>query len=174
MEYICVGIPRFRPLAQVQDKIGWRRFMEGMISKQVVEAQYHSQTITGSRRSIKSWASGLVIKLLECTHGQWLYRNVVVHDATSGTLAMARKEDIQRAIEEQQALGTQDLQDEDHFLLEVNLEDLESSSGERQEYWLVAIQAARRASTIARDDSESESEDEMDSAAYGNMEEDGH
>ena len=174
MEYICVGIPRFRQLAQVQDKIGWRQFMEGMISKRVVEGQYHSQTITGSRRSIKSWASGLVIKLLECTHGQWLYRNVVVHDATSGTLATARKEDIQRAIEEQQALGTQDLQDEDHFLLEVNLEDLESSSGERQEYWLVAIQAARRASTIARDDSESESEDEMDSAAYGNMEEDGH
>lgn len=142
MEYICIDLPRFRQLAHAQDKIGWRRFMEGMITMQVVEAQYHAQIITGSRRSIKSWASGLVIKLLECMHGQWLYRNVVVHDAMSGALATARKEDIQRAIEEQQLLGIQDLQEEDHYLLEVNLENLEVSSGERQEYWLVAIQAA--------------------------------
>ena len=175
MENICIGLPRFRQLAQMQDKIGWRRFMEGMISTQVVEAQYHAQTITGSRRSIKSWASGLVIKLLECTHGQWLYRNVVVHDAMSGTLATARKEEIQRAIEEQQSIGTQDLQEEDHYLLEVNLENLEVSSGERQEYWLVAIQAARRASEIARDDSDVVSEeDEDEEEEYSNLDEDGH
>ena len=148
--------------------------MEGMVSTQVVEAQYHAQTNTGSQRSITSWASGLVIKLLECTHGQWLYRNVVVHDAMSGTLATARKEELQRAIEEQQSLGTHDLQEEDHYLLEVNLENLEVSSGERQEYWLVAIQAARRASAIAREDSEVGSEDEEDGEEYSNLEEDGH
>ena len=174
MENICTGLPRFRQLAQAQDKIGWRRFMEGMISTHVVEAQFHTQTITGSRRSIKSWASGLVIKLLECTHGQWLYRNVVVHDAMSGTLATARKEELQRAIEEQQSIEIQDLQEEDHYLLEVNLENLEASSGERQEYWLVAIQAARRASTIARDNSEVGSEDEEDEEEYSNLDEDGH
>ena len=33
MENICIGIPRFRQLAQVQDKIGWRRFMEGIIQR---------------------------------------------------------------------------------------------------------------------------------------------
>ena len=48
----------------------------------------------------------------------------------SGTLATARKEDIQRAIEEQQSLGIQDLQEEDHYLLEVNLENLEVFGGE--------------------------------------------
>jgi hypothetical protein len=32
--------------------------------------------------------------------------------------------------------------------MEVNLEDLQHSTGERQEYWLVAIQAAQEASHL--------------------------
>ena len=168
MEYICMGIPRFRRMSLEQDKLGWRRFMEGLIPQSLVDLQYHFQTIRGSRRTIKAWASGLVIKLLEVTHGQWLYRNVVVHDATAGTLVTQRKEEIQREIEDQQALGAQDLQEEDHYLLEVNLEDLETSSGERQEYWLLAIQAARRASLIAREDMEigNSDEDSTDSNSF--------
>lgn len=70
MEDICRGIPRFHRMAQSQDKIGWRRFMEGMISTHLVELQYHAHTVAGSCRSIKAWATGLVIKLLEITHGQ--------------------------------------------------------------------------------------------------------
>ncbi len=38
-----------------------------------------------------------------------------------------------------------DLLEEDQFLAEVNLEDLENTSGERQEYWLVVMHAAREA-----------------------------
>ena len=33
----------------------------------------------------------LVIKLLETTQGQWLYRCVQTHDIISGTIATARK-----------------------------------------------------------------------------------
>ncbi len=40
------------------------------------------------------------------------------------------------------------LLEEDQYLEEVNLEDLESTSGERQEYWLVAMRAAREAGLI--------------------------
>ena len=35
--------------------------------------------------------------------------------------------------------------EEDKYLLEVNLDDLENTSGEQQEYWLLAIRAAREA-----------------------------
>ena len=82
-------------------------------------------------------------------------------------LLFGRKEEIQREIENQQALGAQDLQEEDQYLLEVNLEDLETSSGERQEYWLLAIQAARRACLIAREDMEigDSDEDSTDSSS---------
>ena len=32
------------------------------------------------------WGVELVTRLLEVTHGQWLYRNVQVHDRIAGTL----------------------------------------------------------------------------------------
>ena len=35
------------------------------------------------------------------------------------------------------------MDEQDKYLLEINLEDLEHSSGEDQYYWLLAIQSAR-------------------------------
>ena len=35
------------------------------------------------------------------------------------------------------------MDEQDRYLLDINLEDVETSSGEDQYYWLVAIQAAR-------------------------------
>jgi hypothetical protein len=69
-------------------------------------------------------------------------------DRGSGTRATARKEEIQLAIGAQQEMRTEDLLEEDQYLAEVNLEDLESTSGERQEYWLIAIRVAREASIL--------------------------
>ena len=72
----------------------------------------------------------------------------MIHDHISGTLANKIKEEIQAEIEVQQNLGGNGLLEEDMFLAEVNLEDLESSSGERQAYLCLAIQAARQARII--------------------------
>ena len=89
-----------------------------------------------------------MIKPLEATHGQWLYQCIQVHDRVQGKTATQRKEDLQREIEEQQDQGFDGLLEEDQFLGEVNLEDLESTSRERQEYWLVAVSAAREAGLL--------------------------
>ena len=35
--------------------------------------------------------------------------------------------------------------EDDKYLLGINLEDMDTTSGERQEYWLLSIQAAREA-----------------------------
>jgi hypothetical protein len=105
-------------------------------------------TVEGSNVTGEQWAAGVIIKLLETTHGRWLYRCVQVHDRVSGTQATQHKEELQMAIEAQQDIGWEDLLEEDQYLVEVNLEDLEHTSGERQEYWLVRIQAAREASRL--------------------------
>jgi hypothetical protein len=91
---------------------------------------------------------GVITKLLDATHGQWLYRCIQIHDRIKGTQAMLQKEELQKEIEAQQEMGYDGLLDEDHFLAEVNLEDLESTSGEQQEYWLVAIRTAWEASLL--------------------------
>ena len=41
-------------------------------------------------------------------------------------------------------LGGEGLDEQDHYLLEINLDDLETSSGKDQHYWLLQIKAARR------------------------------
>ena len=134
-------------MARCQDIIGWRRFMEGMISHRMVEIQQEFLTTRGMGWKLEKWAVGLSVRLLEVTHGQWLYRNVMVHDPVSGTRASMRKEDIRVQIEEQLLQGGDGLPDEDAYLMKVNLDDLSTASGER----LFAIKAARIAGQLVQD-----------------------
>ena len=125
--------------------------MEGMVCLGLRQIQADYAETVVSTRAITTWASGTIIKLLEATHGQWLYRCVQTHDTVSGTIATMRKEQLQIEIERQQDMGIEDnWEREDRFLAEVNLEDLESTSGANQEYWLLAIHTAREASKLRR------------------------
>mmetsp|Transcript_22570 Transcript_22570/g.32245 ORF Transcript_22570/g.32245 Transcript_22570/m.32245 type:complete len:312 (-) Transcript_22570:282-1217(-) len=142
--------PILRKLARSQDKIGWRRFMEGMISKEFCAIQETHRRLGGSYLSGAKWAQSFSIKLMEMTHGQWLVRNFLIHDKISGMLALERKEELQIAIEEQQEMGLEGLGEEDKYLMEINLEDLETTSGEHQAYWLLSVKAAREAFWIRR------------------------
>ena len=122
--------------------------MEGMLSVELVELQKYALVEAESRLTIDEWAKELVIRLLEITHGQWIYRNVMVHDRTTGELVSKRKEEIRKALEDQLEIGDEGLEEEDQFLLEINLEDLDTSSGEDQTYWLLALEAAREARAL--------------------------
>ncbi len=48
-------------------------------------------------------------------------------------------------------MGGLGLLEEDQWILEVNLGDLENTGGEQEEYWLLAIKAARTATTLTRE-----------------------
>jgi hypothetical protein len=51
-----------------------------------------------------------------------------------------------KEIEYQLDLGKESLTEEDRFLLECNFDDLSTTAGESQGYWILAIRAAREAS----------------------------
>ena len=122
--------------------------MEGMVSVRIIDIQREYLALRCASWKLDKWATGLVVRLLEVTHGQWLYRNVVVHDAKSGQVATARKEEIVAQIEAEHAEGGSGLVEEDRYLLDINMDDLSKMSVEGQEYWLLAIQAARVAGQI--------------------------
>ena len=63
------------------------------------------------------------------THGQWLYRNVAVHDLAGGLAAVQRKQELQTEIERQIELGGEGLEEQGRYLLEIIVEDQEGSSG---------------------------------------------
>ena len=98
----------------------------------------------GEIQSIDRWMEGTITNLLEITHGMWIYRNIVVHDELEGVYAVQGREKLQRAIEVQQELGEEGLREEDKWLLEVNLSDLDQTSGEREAYWVLAVEMARK------------------------------
>jgi hypothetical protein len=149
---ICRGRDsQYTKMADEQDAIGWRRFMEGMVTRSIRRIQEMYTTMDGSNLSPEKWTIGVVTKLLKATHGQWLYQCVQIHDRLNGMNAMLRKEELQREIESQQEMGMEGLMEEDQYLAEVNLEDLESITGKRQEYWLVVIRVAQDASILQGD-----------------------
>ena len=79
---------------------------------------------------------------------------MLVHDRNTGVLISAHKAKLLKEIEHQLALGPEELAEEDRFLLECNLDEIASTTGKLQGYWLLGIQAAREASclhTEARD-----------------------
>ena len=79
MEEICIENSydeRYKVMARAQDSIGWQRFMEGMVCKEIRAIQHMHSIVTGLRCNTERWGRELVTLLLEIMHGQWLYRNV--------------------------------------------------------------------------------------------------
>ena len=91
--------------------------MEGMISSEALVIQAECVDLGGCSLSLDNWSKGLAIKLLEATHGQWLYRNMIVHDTVSGLKSAEGKEEIQGEIEDQIELGGSGLYEQDRYLL---------------------------------------------------------
>jgi hypothetical protein len=60
--------------------------MEGsMLRHGLRELQEMYTTVEGLYITGGQWAMGVTIKLLETTHGQWLYRYIQVHEMVRGT-----------------------------------------------------------------------------------------
>jgi hypothetical protein len=138
----------FHEFAELQDIIGWDNFAVGMVSKKLLPIQSSYSIKSKSSAHATQWISGLIMHLLQVTHTQWIYQCILIHDCTTGTLISAHNEDLLREIEHQFTLGPDSLAEEDRFLLECNFNNLTASTGEQQEYWLLAIHAAQEASRI--------------------------
>ena len=126
--------------------------MKGMIVKEFRQLQEIYVVGNGLFKTSKTWTEELILKLIEIVHGQWLYRNIQVHEKITGLNATLREEDIQNQIETRQAMGFKGFLEEDAFLGECNLGDLELILGRKEIYWLLAIRAARVAKDIDKRD----------------------
>ncbi len=115
-----------------------------MISLDVQQIQADYLSISDSWISLRQWMRQFIIQLLQITHGQWVYRNEVVHNANTGTQRTEKKRRLQERIDAEVERGVEHLRPEDDHLMLAPLEDIATSSGERHEYWLLAVETARR------------------------------
>jgi hypothetical protein len=137
--------PVTQNLAHSQDIIGWDLYMMGMLSTQMAAVQRVYLLQHQSARPVSKWLSGFITQLLQVTHCQWIYRCVLVQDRSTSTLVSAHKEELMKEIEYQLELGEEGLAEDDKFLLECIFNNLATTNGEHQEYWILGIQAAREA-----------------------------
>jgi hypothetical protein len=119
--------------------------MVGMISTKLLCIQDSYLRVRGSAQSSERWAMGLITQLIQVTHGQWIYRCVLVHDCMSGTLINQHKAELLEEITKQLSMGAESLMEDNKFLLECNLLDIVTTNGEQHKYWLLAIKAAQEA-----------------------------
>ena len=123
---------RNRRLAASQELIVWGRFMKVMMYKDMLVIQQDYLVLGGARgtpTTPTSQAKGLIFRLVYITHGQWLYQNVHMHDTATGLHATRIKEELQKEIEDQIQMGGEGLAEDDKYLLEIKLEDMETASG---------------------------------------------
>ena len=87
--------------------------MEGMVSKMLLHLDRQDILLPNNFMSVGQWMSGLITKLLEATHGIWIYRNITIHDSVSGMVASKGKEQLKKEIEKQIEQGGEGLAEED-------------------------------------------------------------
>ncbi len=124
--------------------------MMGMVSAKLFSIQESHLRLCAPHRSPERWAIGLVMQLLQVIHAQWIYRYLLVHNRTSGIIINLHKTKLLEEIANQLSMGTENLMEDDKYLLECSLLDLATTNGEQQEYWLLAIKAARKAGIICQ------------------------
>jgi hypothetical protein len=146
---LALNLPHsFQEFAKSQDVIGWDNFVVGMVSSKLLQIQSLHLTKSNSSFHATRWITGFITQLLQVTHTQWIYQCVLVHDRTTGMLILTHKEDLLKEIEFQPTLDPNTLAEEDRFLLGCSFDDLMTTTGEHQEYWLLAIKAAREVSSL--------------------------
>ena len=132
-------------LARGQDKIGWRRFTEGYVTKQFYKRQDFHLKMTSNRMNGSEWTKQFISKVIQITHSQWIFRNISLHDKTHGYLHKKNTEELSEEIHRLAELDPDDVPIESRFLLEVNLGELTKTHIENQAYWVTAVTAARTA-----------------------------
>ena len=90
----------------------------------------------------KGWTEQFISKLLQITHSQWIYCNVLLHDRRQGYLHTKSAEKIMWEIESLSSLAPEDVPEASRFLLEINFTELSKFHIETQKYWTLAMTAA--------------------------------
>ena len=130
---------QYQVLAQAQDRFGWRHFTEGKVVNEFRAIQKSFLRQEDTQLTADSWVKGLVGKLLEMTHAQWIFRCISKHHRTKGSLVLKANEDLLTEIERQLDMGVDCVAAKDKWMLELDPVQLANFSLEEKQYWLYEV-----------------------------------
>ena len=139
--------PEIIALAESQDLIGWRNFMEGRISKSFYTIQSWYLSDSQSYMNGQDWTKKFISKILQITHSQWIFRNISLHDENLGDLRRKEMKSMIFEAEELAVTSPVNLPKESRFLLEMDgvNDSIKCLSYHDMNYWLGAMRAAIKA-----------------------------
>ena len=105
------------------------------------QQQYYLQQ--GSRRTGKQWGVTFVSRMIRETHGLWMERNNILHLRTANGVRGLCLISMRTAVEQQLALGHDNLDEDDYYLLDFELESLLKEPETMIRGWLCEILIAR-------------------------------
>lgn len=88
-----------------------------------------------------TWMVQFTWKIIEITHGQWLFRNFTLHSRTNGYLLLQKQEEVLATVVQLVGSDPADVPAKNKFLLEMDHTGIDGSSQIQQEYWVAAVKA---------------------------------
>ena len=143
MEFDVETPPSIIAIHQTLREIGVHQMWTGLLPALMVEVQQHHFTSIGSRKKALNWATSFVGKMLRATHRLWMERNQILHTRTIGGIHGLQMILLERAVTEQFELGYDELDPDDHYLLDRDKDDLLQQPSEILRGWLCEILIAR-------------------------------
>lgn len=134
-----------RKVAAGFDEIGWVDVLHGRAPLALREFQTAHCLTADCRLTGKDWMKAFITKVLQISHGQWMYQNCSLHNKVRGHLALQHQQEVLVEIARLASCRPEDILPESRFLLEVEVTGLERSPIAQQEYWILAMQAAIKA-----------------------------
>ena len=115
-------------LAQSQDVIGWKNFMEGRISRHFFDIQHEYLILGNHRINTEQRIKQIIGKFLHITHSQWFFRHFTLHDKQKGWPRRKEVHEVTRKIDQLREINIDDIPESSRFLLEMDCDNLMKSS----------------------------------------------
>ena len=136
---------RLERMALIQDRLGWDNLVEGRIPTIYVEHRRMHLASIKTTMTAKRWAKGLITRLLQMTHKQWLLRNAKVHIKRKGDLTAKEHDKLLSKIESLIWTDPDDLLPGDEHLLNEDFDQLGRASAIDQQLWVAEMEASMTA-----------------------------
>lgn len=135
----------------LQRALGWANFIEGKLVCEWQSIQARHLSCINSRKSASTWASNMVVHLLEMVHAMWTTRNGILHELATNGKKREVAQQMEQVIRDQFAAGNNELHPCDHHYLERGIDAVLSMDGIQQQAWIDGVEAARISYSENRD-----------------------
>jgi hypothetical protein len=138
-------------MAHAHDRLGWRSFLEGRISKVLVQEMHNHLQNSTTRYTATYWACEFSSRLILITHHQWGYHNSHLHYRVKENKTSQGHIKVMHRTRELMRLDSSTLLPQFRDLLDAeDYDTLFEGSITNRQYWIYEVEAALAAMAISQ------------------------